>query len=90
MRDDITYVNTPPKYMQDGSVRGEWLHISDGYCDFFKCSQCGKSTDSRSNFCPNCGADMRQKTANPMESIKVPKMPITDKEQRIFFCGNGT
>lgn len=41
------------------NVRGEWLHISDGYCDVLKCSQCGKTTDSQSNFCPNCGADMR-------------------------------
>ena len=41
------------------NVKGEWLHISDGYCDFLKCSQCGKTTDNQSNFCPNCGADMR-------------------------------
>ena len=40
------------------NVRGEWLHISDGYYDFLKCSQCGKTTDSQSNYCPNCGAEM--------------------------------
>ena len=41
------------------NVRGEWLHISDGYCDFLKCSQCGKTTDNQSNFCPNCGCLMK-------------------------------
>lgn len=42
------------------NVRGDWIHISDGYCDFLKCSQCGKATDSKSNYCPNCGAEMKR------------------------------
>lgn len=38
--------------------------ISDGfdemYTEFFKCTICGCSDlTARSNFCPNCGADMR-------------------------------
>ena len=41
------------------NVKGEWLHISDGYCDILKCSQCGKTTDSQSNYCPNCGCLMK-------------------------------
>lgn len=52
-------IDTEPTADVRENVHGEWLHISDGYCDFLKCSQCGKPTDSQSNFCPNCGADMR-------------------------------
>lgn len=41
--------------------------ISDGfdevYTEFFKCTICGCSDlTARSNFCPNCGADMRGKS----------------------------
>ena len=41
-------------------VRGEWVGIE--YDMFFKCSRCGHTTDYMlTNFCPNCGADMRKK-----------------------------
>ena len=38
---------------------GEWMEDEDGY---FRCSHCGKYPlyqRSHSDFCPNCGADMR-------------------------------
>lgn len=39
-------------------VRGKWVGVE--YDMFFECSNCGYSTDySLTNFCPNCGADMR-------------------------------
>lgn len=38
---------------------GKWIDISDGVFDAVKCNQCGKIKDDSSNFCPNCGADMR-------------------------------
>jgi len=30
----------------------------DGF-DFYRCSLCDEVVESQSNFCPNCGADMR-------------------------------
>ncbi len=41
--------------------RGEWHWAEDGHC---KCSVCGqfatvKRTVVKTNFCPNCGCDMR-------------------------------
>ena len=44
------------------NVRGEWIlkedrRIVDGYD--WKCNQCGSWQRYTSNFCPNCGADMR-------------------------------
>lgn len=39
--------------------KGKWITISDGYVDVVMCDRCGKMTDNISNFCPNCGADMR-------------------------------
>jgi rubrerythrin len=26
----------------------------------YKCDQCGENSETNSNFCPNCGADMRK------------------------------
>lgn len=43
------------------SRKGHWMHFAQGD----DCSECGYSTgkyESASNFCPNCGADMRGDT----------------------------
>jgi hypothetical protein len=44
--------------------RGRWYWAEDGHC---KCSECGqyavvKRVVVKTNFCPNCGADMREVT----------------------------
>jgi hypothetical protein len=41
-------------------VRGEWRSIITSYCYVFECSNCGKIEEFDTNFCPNCGADMRK------------------------------
>ena len=49
------------------NVKGEWIKEVDtmgGYDDYtpinYYCSICGYlSMDGRTNYCPNCGADMR-------------------------------
>lgn len=46
--------------------RGNWIETKDecegvNFYDFsFECSKCGKEQSFRSNYCPNCGADMRE------------------------------
>lgn len=41
-------------------VRGRWRWVGqDKWNDCYECSQCGKMNTDNSNFCPNCGADMR-------------------------------
>ena len=45
-------------------ARGKWIY--DHWCEF-KCSNCGAWSKSepyrgRENFCPNCGADMREES----------------------------
>ena len=58
--------------------RGEWIvheartEVNDGFIDFFpteyECSNCGLKqsmyfiNSKPSNFCPNCGADMREES----------------------------
>ena len=37
--------------------RGEWIDFKNGW----KCNACKKWSSERSNFCPNCGAEMRGK-----------------------------
>lgn len=39
-------------------VRGKWQKIGQ-LGVIVVCSVCGKSPDRKTNFCPNCGADMR-------------------------------
>lgn len=40
-------------------VRGKWIWDGYVYDVPWQCSNCGVSHDADSNFCPNCGADMR-------------------------------
>ena len=37
--------------------RGEWINFKNGW----KCNACEKWNSEKSNFCPNCGADMRER-----------------------------
>lgn len=44
--------------------RGKWIHIPGGESEFdagdsYFCDQCSSLEWEDSNFCPNCGADMR-------------------------------
>ena len=43
-------------------VRGEWIHHKGGYSDHYECTVCKKAIvlTERWNFCPNCGADVRE------------------------------
>ena len=56
-------------------VRGSWVGTADGYADgelvydMWECSECGYDADGADekpnwNFCPNCGADMRERRDN--------------------------
>ncbi len=48
-------------------VRGVWEKLDANlvwnniglYTAAYKCNKCGELNIARSNFCPNCGADMR-------------------------------
>ena len=47
--------------------RGEWIDRSDGgrilnpWWETYECSKCGQYGTRIWNFCPNCGADMRER-----------------------------
>lgn len=65
---------TTPKgkkiYFEKKRPRGKWISQFDysqqhktmpsGYGNFWWCNKCDSSTEKKSNFCPNCGADMRK------------------------------
>ena len=42
--------------------RGKWIDHQEGCWIYAKCSECETVHDVRSNFCPNCGADMREES----------------------------
>ena len=47
---------------------GQWVHRNDDFNDWLECSECGYGSEGEvrfgegTNFCPHCGADMRDKT----------------------------
>lgn len=41
--------------------KGEWSEFVPG---LYKCSECGKFSPTKEDFCPNCGADMREEQAD--------------------------
>jgi hypothetical protein len=47
-------------------VRGKWITTNDyvttayGTLDYYRCSCCGEDSLEEGDFCPNCGADMRE------------------------------
>ncbi len=52
--------------MKQEPRKGHWITTSDylttayGSVDYVKCSCCGEDSLEEGNFCPNCGADMRE------------------------------
>lgn len=49
--------------LKEQRPHGEWEKKSICY-DYFYCSECGYAYKHAFNFCPNCGADMREGEVN--------------------------
>jgi len=48
-------------YKLENRPQGEWIGNNlDGTFKVWDCSECGIHMETRWNFCPNCGADMRK------------------------------
>jgi hypothetical protein len=45
-------------------IRGEWWPAKDGYYGHVMCSACHKIESHKTDFCPNCGADMKEVILN--------------------------
>ena len=56
----IGYAEAIPSVMPKRKT-GKWIH-SDFSHEFLHCSECGRGRYFCSNFCPNCGVDMRSET----------------------------
>lgn len=59
---------TPSVIVQPERKKGKWIEIPDEvFASTYRCSECGAeplfdgSEYALSNYCPNCGADMRSK-----------------------------
>jgi hypothetical protein len=55
----LEYLDEVPAADSRPVVRGKWIDYQQGRWVYAKCSECETVHDVRSNFCPNCGADMR-------------------------------
>lgn len=56
-------LDLPTYSFPDSDNKGEWEKIwrTDNMCSEYVCSKCGCGEDYCTEFCPNCGADMRGK-----------------------------
>ncbi len=68
IQETVEFCNKLPAADVVERKRGEWEHLDNDWFDLWRCTACGDewtfeydptSTDTRVNFCPNCGADMR-------------------------------
>lgn len=56
------------KALEQEPKSGQWVHRNDDFNDWLECSECGYGGEGEvkfgegTNFCPHCGADMRDKT----------------------------
>lgn len=57
---EIRMLNSYPTADVKPVVHGKWLHEGGG---FWQCNQCGYGVEpwNNTNYCPCCGADMREK-----------------------------
>ena len=48
--------------LNDGNHKGEWIshYDDDGSEGWYECSCCHSERAFNTNFCPDCGADMRE------------------------------
>ena len=58
----INLINKLPVEELVPTTRGEWImHTnSDGYLNHYECSVCYQVQGHKSNFCGECGSDMRE------------------------------
>ena len=65
MEDIIDQLDYVPAADVRPVIRGKWVSANEQsnggtvYC-FSCCSECGRKTATNTDFCPNCGADMRK------------------------------
>lgn len=65
----IVALNLAIKALENEHKKGEWIDLGyalEEYREWGKCSVCGYGM-FQSDFCPNCGADMQNKTENTGE-----------------------
>lgn len=60
--DDITCILEELPPIQPKAKVGHWIKVVESYLPYM-CSECGKSEFRKSNYCPNCGAEMEVKNA---------------------------
>ena len=52
------------KYLPSAQRTGRWIYNDEAYpggnpYGHYECDQCGEYVPHKTNYCPNCGADMR-------------------------------
>lgn len=64
--DKLLFADKPLKELpaaQPQRMRGRWIRhkdwVSEGYCEY-TCSECDMGVDAMYNYCPRCGAYMRE------------------------------
>lgn len=57
LRDAKNILNEQPTANVVEPKKGRWMRRDSS---LFRCSECGRFSPTKENFCPTCGADMRE------------------------------
>lgn len=69
--EEITFRTPSGKEVLFRKVKpGEWYEEMEYGMEVYTCSECGFESANNSNFCPNCGADMKKIDADNKKSKK--------------------
>ena len=55
----VDIINNQPTVEAVPVVHGEWIDEFGKFLLLYKCSECSSEYPWNTNFCPNCGCDMR-------------------------------
>ncbi len=85
-------IDTQPTADVRKNIRGEWKDFRGNKVDVMKwvdcrCSVCGNYSDRATDFCPNCGADMRdpigeREVLEAMEKLTIRKGGNDEKQNK--------
>ena len=82
---DCSHISSLVTHLPSVENKGEWIsqYDEDGKTGWYECSRCHSERAFNTNFCPDCGADMREPKADDLSTMfeNVVLLSKSDKEK---------